>query len=92
MSDDMKLIDVHGVEHKLARHHINWMISVGWLSFFLAAVLNIIYYKLHPSAVDFNLGRMGTKLFLNIFGRPIYIQDILGLFQIIVIIILYIFY
>ena len=83
MSNDMKLIDVHGVEHKFARHHINWMISIGWLSFFLAAVLNIIYYKLHPSAVDFNLGRMQRKLFLNIFGRPMYIQDILGLLQII---------
>ena len=79
MADEMKLIDVHGVEHKLARHHVNWMISIGWVSFFLAAVLNIIYYKLHPSAVDFNFGRIGGKLFLNIFGKPIYI---IGKFQI----------
>ena len=68
ITDNMKLIDVNGFEHEITRHHINMMMAVGWASFFLAWILNIVYYALHPSAVDFNLSRLRKKLTVGVIG------------------------
>ena len=68
ITDNMKLVDVNGFEHEITRHHINMMMVVGWISFFLAWILNIVYYALHPSAVDFNLSRLKKKLTVGVLG------------------------
>jgi len=61
ITDNMKLIDVNGVKHEFKSDHIYMMLKVGWIFFLLAWILNIIYYKLHPSAVDFRLERVKGK-------------------------------
>ena len=57
----MKLIDVNGVKHDFKSNHVYMMLKVGWIFFLLAWILHIIYYKLHPSAVDFRLERVKGK-------------------------------
>ena len=61
ITDEMKLIDVNGVEHEFKSEHVHMMLHVGWSFFFIAWILNIIYYKLHPSAVDFRFARVKGK-------------------------------
>ena len=61
ITDDMKLIDVNGAKHEFKRSHVYMMLNVGWSFFFIAWILNIIYYKLHPSAVDFRFARVKEK-------------------------------
>ena len=67
----MVLIDVNGVPHELTSLHVHVMLGVGWTAFLLAWVFNILHYRLHPFAVDFNIGRLKNKLFLYIFGKRI---------------------
>ena len=58
----MKLIDVNGNSHEFTSYHVHMMMAVGWVCFILAWILNIVYYFLHPSAVDFELSRLHEKL------------------------------
>ena len=69
MSDDMKLIDVNGFSHKLTSFHVHMMMLTGWLSFILAWIMNILYYKIHPSEVIFDSKKFKEKLFIYIFGE-----------------------
>merc|ERR1712110_179802 len=45
------------------------MITIGWLTFLAAWVMNICFYKTHPSAVDFSPKRFKDKMFIYIFGK-----------------------
>ena len=67
----MKLIDVNGVEHPLSDYNVTIILVVGWTSFILAYVFNILYYKVHPSGVDFNFSRFRNKLHFYICGYRI---------------------
>ena len=68
----MKLIDVNGNSHEFTSYHVHMMMAVGWVCFILAWILNIVYYFLHPSAVDFELSRLHEKLKIPVFGNTIW--------------------
>ena len=65
----MKLIDVNGDPHRLTPHQVITMIIVGWTAFLLAGVMNIAYYKVHPSSVDFSPRRLYKKMFIYLLGK-----------------------
>ena len=50
------LKDLHGFGHILSRQSVEVMLGVGWTSFMVGLVLNIIYYAIHPSEVDMSIG------------------------------------
>ena len=72
ITGDMKLIDVNGNSHEFTSYHVHMMMIVGWVCFILAWILNIVYYFLHPSAVDFELSRLHEKLKIPVFGNIIW--------------------
>ena len=65
----MRLIDVNGNHHPMTKFQVRMMIMIGWLSFLLAAMMNVMFYKVHPSFVDFNPKRLQEKCFIYFFGR-----------------------
>lgn len=65
----MRLIDVNGRPHDLTEHQVRMMITIGWMTFLAAWVMNIFFYKTHPSAVDFSPKRLKDKMFIYIFGN-----------------------
>ena len=69
MSPEMKLIDVNGDPHRLTPDQVTTMIIVGWAAFLLAGVMNIAYYKVHPSSVDFSPSRLWKKMFIYLLGK-----------------------
>ena len=69
VTHDMKLIDVNGVSHELTEAQVRMMVMIGWLTFLAAWVMNILFYKSHPSAVDFSPKRFRDKMFIYIFGQ-----------------------
>ena len=71
MSPEMKLIDVNGNPHRLTPQQVITMIIVGWAAFLLAGMMNIAYYKVHPSSVDFSPSRLWKKIFIHLFGKKI---------------------
>ena len=48
----MRVIDVNGVAHDLTEAQVRMMIMIGWLTFLAAWVMNILFYKTHPSGVN----------------------------------------
>ena len=71
LSDSMRLIDVNGISHPMTKFQVKMMILTGWLAFLLAAVMNIVFYKVHPSFVDFSLNRYKEKGLIYLFGRQL---------------------
>ena len=61
-TEDMMLIDVHGNPHKMTRDQVTTMIIIGWVAFFSAWMMNILYYKVHPSDVDFSPRRFRSQM------------------------------
>ena len=46
------------------------MLMIGWISFIISWCFNLLFYKLHPSSVDFDKGRFrAQKGFIHIRGR-----------------------
>ena len=69
IEDSMVLIDSDsGRESSLTSDDVHWILGIGWASSVIALMLNFIYYKLHPSAVDFDLGRFRNRIVLYICG------------------------
>ena len=66
LSDSMRLIDVNGAPHVLTEHQVWVMITIGWISFLAAWLMNLLNYKVHPSSVNFNTKE---KMFIYIFGK-----------------------
>ena len=60
--EEMTLIDVHGNPHKLTQTQVSSLILIGWVAFFLSWIMNILYYKLHPSDVDFSPKRFRYQI------------------------------
>ena len=75
ISDQMKLVDTNGYSHELTPLQVRMMMAIGWLSFFLSWIMNISFYAVHPSMVDFNLMKMRGKCSVYILGRKIYLFD-----------------
>ena len=71
LSDNMEIIDVNGRHHPLTQYQVLMMLVIGWVSFILSWLSNIIYYKFHPSGVDFNVGRSRSRLFIYFLGRKV---------------------
>ena len=69
MSNNMELIDINGNPHTMTKFQVRMMILIGWLTFLLAALMNILFYKVHPSFVDFNPKRFKERCFIYYFGR-----------------------
>ena len=69
MSPKMRLIDVNGLPHELTEYQVRMMIALGWLTFLAAWLMNGLFYKTHPSAVDFSRKRFRDKMFIYICGE-----------------------
>ena len=69
LSDSMRLIDMNGSPHPLTKFQVRMMIMIGWLAFLLAGLMNVLFYKVHPSFVDFSPKRFKDKCFIYILGR-----------------------
>ena len=72
LSDSMSLIDVNGNPHPMTKFQVRIMIMIGWLTFLLAALMNILFYKVHPSFVDFKPKRFKERCFIYLFGKKIF--------------------
>ena len=70
-SDNMEIIDVNGRPHSLTQYQVQMILVIGWVSFLLSWLCNLIYYKLHPSGVDFNVGRSRSRLFIYFLGKKV---------------------
>ena len=71
LSDSMRLIDVNGNPHPMTKFQVRMMIMIGWLAFLLAGLMNVLFYNVHPSFVDFSPKRFKEKCFIYFFGRKI---------------------
>ena len=45
------------------------MMAVGWMAFLGSWLMNILFYKVHPSSVDFSKKGMREKLFIHVQGE-----------------------
>ena len=66
MTPNMRLIDVNGAPHALTEHQVRMMITIGWVTFLAAWLMNLLNYKVHPSSVNFS---PKEKMFIYIFGK-----------------------
>ena len=69
LSDSMILIDVNGNPHPLTKLQVRMMIMIGWLAFLLAGLMDILFYKVHPSFVDFSPKRFKERCYIYVFGK-----------------------
>ena len=70
-SHTMEIKDVNGRPHPLTQYQVQMILVIGWVCFFISWICNIIYYKVHPSGVDFNLGRSRARLFIYFLGKKV---------------------
>ena len=49
------------------------MILVGWAAFLGSWLMNILFYKVHPSAVDCSKKGVREKLFIHVQGKKRFI-------------------
>ena len=66
MTPNMRLIDVNGAPHVLTEYQVRMMITIGWVTFLAAWLMNLLNYKVHPSSVNFS---PKEKMFIYIFGK-----------------------
>ena len=67
----MRLIDVNGNPHPMTKFQVRMMILIGWVAFILAGFMNVLFYTVHPSFVDFNPKRFKERCFIYFFGRKV---------------------
>ena len=66
----MTIKDIYGNAHDLTPLNVHVMLGVGWACFLGSWLINIAYYKFHPSAVEvFDLSEK-KKLF--VFGKDVF--------------------
>ena len=49
------------------------MMAVGWMAFLGSWLMNTLFYKFHPSSVDFSKKGMREKLFIHVQGEKRYL-------------------
>ena len=49
------------------------MMAVGWMAFMGSWLMNILFYKVHPSSPDFSKKGMREKLFIHVQGEKRYL-------------------
>ena len=67
----MSIVDMNGRFRPLTGHQVHVTLVIGWVSFLLSWMFNIMYYRAHPSAVDFHPSRSRARLFIYILGQRI---------------------
>ena len=82
LREGMKIIDTYGNDHPLTPHQVRVMLAVGWACFLGSWLVNIAYYKFHPSSVDvfssqdkMELYVLGENVFSEI-GRQNLLEDV----------------
>ena len=66
----MTIKDIHGNDHDLTQHQVRVMLAVGWACFLGSWLVNIAYYKFHPSAVE--VFSLSDKRKLYVFGTDVF--------------------
>merc|ERR1712032_724682 len=69
MKEDMKLIDINGIPHPLSPGQVGVMMAIGWICFLLSWAFNALFYKLHPSSIDFDKERFGERFHVHLRGH-----------------------
>ena len=69
----MKIKDIYGNAHDLTPHHVRVMLGVGWACFIGTWLINIAFYKFHPSKVD--VFSLYDKKKLYVFGRDVFSRN-----------------
>ena len=69
----MTIKDIYGNEHDFRPHHVRVMLAVGWACFLGSWLINIAYYKFHPSAVD--VFSLSDKRKLFVFGKDVFSSE-----------------
>ena len=75
IKDGMILVDTYGNKSPLDGHTVSVMLGVGWACFLGSWLINILYYKFHPSSVDLDLTdpeALSEKMKLYVFGRDVF--------------------
>ena len=70
----MTIKDIYGNAHDLTPLNVHVMLGVGWASFLGSWLINIVYYKFHPSAVEMD-PRSDEKKTLFVFGRDVFSSE-----------------
>ena len=70
----MTIKDIYGNDHDLTPLNVHVMLGVGWASFLGSWLINIAYYKFHPSAVEMD-PRSDEKKTLFVFGRDVFSSE-----------------
>ena len=59
--DVIEVTDDAGNVRTITPANIGWMLGIGWMFYLGSQILNLVYYKLHPSSPKmFNWGREET--------------------------------
>ena len=66
VTSNMRLIDVNGAPHVLTEYQVRMMITIGWVTFLAAWLMNLLNYTVHPSSVNLS---PKEKMFIYIFGK-----------------------
>ena len=51
LREGMRIIDIFGTDHDLTKLHVRVILIVGWACFLGSWIINLGYYKFHPSSV-----------------------------------------
>ena len=62
----MTIKDLYGNEHDLSKLSVGVMIGAGWAFFIISWIINVGYYKFHPSSVE--VFSLSDKKILYVFG------------------------
>ena len=68
IKEEMILLDMNGNIKFISPATVHVMLAVGWGTFIVSWIVNIIYYLLHPLAIDIDLGRFMQRLNFNFLG------------------------
>ena len=63
----MVITDLYGHDHHLSKLFVGVMIGAGWAFFIISWIINVGYYKFHPSSVE--VFSLKDKKILYVFGR-----------------------
>ena len=73
LREGMKFIDTYGNDHPLTPHQVRVMLAVGWACFLGSWLVNVAYYKFHPSSVD--VFSLHDKMELYVFGENVFTKN-----------------
>ena len=72
IKDKTIIKDVYGYPYNFTKHQMDVMIGIGWACFLGSWIVNIAYYKFHPSSVE--MFEFSDKKMLFVFGRDVFFK------------------